>query len=113
MVDKFNLIKEDSPCILCKYNPPELGVGKPCGMCFATPKEKKENQWFLTKNRKPKENTNVLVTFISSLDESRGVVRAYWDGKTFYVYGLRADYGEDRVPAWMPLPEPYEEEKHD
>lgn len=76
--------------------------------------------WISVKDRLPDEDVNVLVTLI---DHRRRKVNAKYNGEK--KYSIRIDklikkYGEPffwakgntpSVIAWMPLPEPYNEEK--
>lgn len=69
--------------------------------------EPKKGEWILTKDRKPQQDTVVLVTFTFDQDTKPTVFKAHFDGNLFYIYQLRCEWDESRVPAWMPLPRPY------
>ena len=38
----LNMIEKNSPCDLCRFNPPSSGDGKPCSMCLVVAKESEE-----------------------------------------------------------------------
>ena len=63
------------------------------------------NTWIPVKERLPEEDTWVFITFVDEL--SSGISIAYYNGNSWH--GNIEKY--DTVIAWMPLPEPYKEEK--
>ena len=65
------------------------------------------SRWILVTERLPENGDWVLVTVTGEL-KIRGIDLAYFSKNGWY--GISST---DLVVAWMPLPEPYKEEKND
>lgn len=62
--------------------------------------------WTLTTEDKPQRNKLVLVTVRELPTEAPRVCAARWNGEQWLMDG--GPRTDERVPAWMPMPPPYE-----
>jgi len=69
----------------------------------------KKRQWIPVSERLPKKDTDILVTYVDG-EDARIVPVNYGDG-TWYDCIFNNTLDSHKVVAWMPLPEPYEEEE--
>lgn len=79
--------------------------------------DEKENGWIPVSERLPEEDGRYLVTFKSGIKirmvgygSCKRTVLGYPIGHGWYSLEEAQYYAEDSIIAWMPLPEPYEED---
>ena len=97
------------PCETCLHK----GKGwdeDPCDGCTGTEsKYEPYNGWIPLSERLPECGRNILAWVLDGRDGHMTVAR-FDDGKAYWSYMNRNYYPKGEIIAWMPLPEPYEEE---
>ena len=110
------MAKAQTPCDVCRFNPPSSADGKPCTMCPAEPSHAEEvkkgeamaQRWIPVSERLP-EDVEVgeqypTVIFCTKDATYAGFYEHCRDGNW---WSDDEDYIVDGVIAWMPLPKPY------
>lgn len=75
-------------------------------MSFALPTAEKKDKWIPVSERLPEDDETVLCTLSWG-----GVQEFKFMGKRWYGSGSTQPVRSDYILAWMPLPEPYKEER--
>lgn len=70
------------------------------------PKVKLRQRWFPVTEKLPEESTAVLVW----CPERKNIYCAYYEEKSWWIFGACFAKVKSKVIAWMPLPEPYNAE---
>ena len=75
------------------------------------PSAQSKQQWIPVSERLPEDNSDILITYVEK-DEKRIAPVNYGCG-TWFDCLFNKVLDQVGVLAWMPLPEPYEEKKHE
>ena len=77
----------------------------------SVPSAQPEPKWIPVSERLPKEDTDVLVTYVNG-EETR-IAPVNYGHSTWYDCVFETTLDPLKVTAWMPLPEPYAERRTD